>query len=111
MAVFKVLSDIDSSALDEANSGSYSDFVPFLSALATRFHAAKVLADTMGEAIGEIVEKSITLGIARKDVRHRLPDNAKPSETVNRSKDVEEAELLDCVAKMVDLRLSADRSK
>ena len=101
MAVYKVLSETDGNVSHDSNAGRYSDFVLFLSTLAARFSAAKVLADTMGEATGEIVEKSITLGIVRKDVQ-------KGSEVVHRSKHVEEAELLDCVAKMVDLSLSTN---
>jgi hypothetical protein len=114
MAVFKVLSELDNRPPDEANAGRFSDFVPLLSSLATRFHAAKVLSDMMGEATNEIVERSFKLGIARKDnTQHRLPDrlNVKPAEVVDRSKDVDEAEILNCVAKMVDLRFSTDGLK
>src|SRR5271163_3251769 len=113
MAVFKVLSELDGRIPDEANTGRFSDFVPLLSSLATRFHAAKVLSDMMGEATNEIVERSFKLGIARKDTQNRLPDphNVKPAEAVDRSKDVDEAEILNCVAKMVDLRFSTDGLK
>ncbi len=113
MAVFKVLSELDSRLPDEANAGRFSDFVPLLSSLATRFHAAKVLSDMMGEATNEIVERSFKLGIARKDNQNRLPDrlNVKPAEVVDRSKEVDEAEILNCVAKMVDLRFSTDGLK
>jgi hypothetical protein len=113
MAVFKVLSELDTKLPDEATTGRFSDFVPLLSALATRFHAAKVLSDMMGEATTEIVERSFKLGIARKDAQHRAPDraNVKPAEAVDRSKEVDEAEILNCVAKMVDLRFSTDGLK
>jgi hypothetical protein len=112
MAVFKVLSELDSRLPDEASSGRFSDFVPLLSSLATRFHAAKVLSDMMGEATNEIVERSFKLGIARKDTQNRLPDrqNVKPAEVADRS-EVDEAEILNCVAKMVDLRFSTDGKK
>jgi hypothetical protein len=113
MAVFKVLSEMDSRVPDEANAGRFLDFVPLLSSLATRFHAAKVLSDMMGEATNKIVERSFKLGITRKDTQHRLPDrnNVKPAEVVDRSKEVDEAEILNCVAKMVDLRFSTDGLK
>jgi hypothetical protein len=111
IAVFKVLSGINGHISHESNAGRYANFVPFLSALAERFHAAKVLLDMMGEATGEIVEKSITLGVARKDVHYRLPEKPKSSKVAGCPKDAEEAELMDCVAKMVDLRLSANGSK
>jgi hypothetical protein len=35
----------------------------------------------------------------------------KPAEAVDRSKEVDEAEILNCVAKMVDLRFSTDGLK
>jgi hypothetical protein len=113
MAVFKVLSELDSKLPDEANTGRFSDFVPLLSALATRFHAAKVLSDMMGEATNEIVERSFKLGITRKSAPNAQAeqDKVKPAETVDRSKEVDEAEILNCVAKMVDLRFSTDGLK
>jgi hypothetical protein len=113
MGVFKVLSERDSRPPDEAKAGRFSDFVPLLSALATRFHAAKVLSDMMGEATNEIVERSFKLGITRKDTQNRPPEreNVKPTEAVDRSKEVDEAEILNCMAKMVDLRFSTDGLK
>lgn len=113
MAVFKVLSELDSKTPDEANAGRFSDFVPLLSSLATRFHAAKVLSDMMGEATSEIVERSFKLGIARKSAPNQAPDrdNVKPAEVADSPKEVDEAEILNCVAKMVDLRFSTDGLK
>jgi hypothetical protein len=120
MGVFKVLAELENRTPDEASAGRFSDFVPFLSALATRFHAAKVLSDMMGEATNEIVERSFRLGLARKNATQQGPDrdNAKPAEVVDRSKEVvdrskevDEAEILNCVAKMVDLRFSTDGMK
>lgn len=113
MAVFKVISELESKVADEAIAGRFSDFVPLLSSLATRFHAAKVLSDLMGEATNELVERSFKLGIARKNTQHRLQDrtSVKPAEVVDRSKDCDEAEILNCVAKMLDLRFSTDGLK
>jgi hypothetical protein len=112
MAVFKVLAELDSRQPEESNTGRFSDFVPLLSSLATRFHAAKVLSDMMGEATDEIVERSFKLGITRKSATEKPDqDKTKPTEATNRSKEVDEAEILNCVAKMVDLRFSTDGLK
>jgi len=113
MAVFKVLAELDSKLPDDPNAGRFSDFVPLLSALATRFHPAKVLSDMMGEATNDIVERSFKLGITRKTPAHQKPENenVKPAEAADRSKEVDEAEILNCVAKMVDLRFSTDGLK
>jgi hypothetical protein len=113
MGVFKVLTELDTKRLDEANAGRFSDFVPLLSALATRFHAAKVLSDMMGETTNEIVERSFKLGVTRKDATQQKPENdkVKPAEVVDRSKEADEAEILNIVAKMVDLRFSTDGLK
>ena len=108
MAVFKVLSDTNSNILSEADSGRYSDFVSFLSALAKRFHAAEVLADIFGDTTSEIVERSMMLGITQKDAQYRTTHNLQDPEVAYRSNDVAEAELLDCVAKMIDLGLSTN---
>jgi hypothetical protein len=121
MAVFKVLEETDGDVSDERNGQYYRKFVPFLSALAVRFRPAKLLADIMCEAISEIVTRSTKLGIGQKDVQHRLlnlysvmpsnvGDRSKNGAEARRSKDVEEAEILNCVAKMVDLRFSTDGS-
>lgn len=120
MAVFKVLEETDGDVLDERNGRYYRKFVPFLSALAVRFRPAKLLADIMCEATSEIVERSTKLGIGQKDVQHRLlnhysvmpphVDRSKNGAEASRSKDVDEAEILNCVAKMVDLRFSTDGS-
>jgi hypothetical protein len=110
MAVFKVLSDTNGISFEE-NVGRYLDSTLFLSALAERFHAAKVLADMMGEATSEIAEMSIKLGITQEDARHQMPHESQRSEVVCCSNAVEEAELLDCVAKMVDLCLSTNGKK
>jgi hypothetical protein len=111
MAVFKILPETGS-APTEANAGRYSDFVPFLSALATRFPAAKLLADMMEETTSDIVERSRTLGIAKKSVQNQLSGihDLKNPDVIDRTREVEEAEILNCVAKMVDLRLSTDVS-
>lgn len=105
MAVFKVPEETDGDVSHKANGGCHEDFVPFLSAFAARFYGAKLLADMMGEATSEIVERSTNLGVGRKDAQQRLlgPDGGKSSE-------VEEAEVLNIVAKMVDLQLSTDVS-
>ena len=107
MAVFKIPAETGGgSSPSEANAGCYGDFVPFLSALATRFPAAKLLNDVMNEKTTHIVERSKTLGVAQTDLGL---DGVKSSqETADRPKYVEEAEILNCVAKMVDLRLSSD---
>jgi hypothetical protein len=121
MAVFKVLDETDGDVSNETNGRCYKKFVPFLSALAVRFRPAKLLADIMCEGTSEIVDRSMKLGLGRKDVQHRLPNfySLRPSDVVDRSeygagagrsKDVEEAEILNCVAKMVDLRFSTDGS-
>lgn len=118
MAVFKILEEKGGG---EINGRCYEDFVPFLSSLAVRFRPAMLLADIMAEATSEIVERSTTLGIARRDVLRRLPDpySWEPSNAVDRSKnatdtshsgDEDEAEILSCVAKMVDLHFSVERS-
>jgi hypothetical protein len=111
MAVFKVLEENDLDILNDANGGCYEKFVPFLSSLAVRFRPAKLLADIMCETTSEILERSTRLGIGQKDVQLRLLNlySLRPSD-VDRSKDVEEAEILNCVAKMVDLRFSTDGS-
>lgn len=111
MAVFKILPETASTP-PEANAGRYSDFVPFLSALATRFPAAKLLADMMDETTSDIVERSRTLGIARKGAQNGPPGihDLKNPDVIDRNSEVEEAEILNCVAKMVDLRLSTDVS-
>jgi hypothetical protein len=135
MAVFKVLSDINGNVSHEAHAGRYSDFVPFMVSLAARFHAAKVLLDMMGEASTELVERSVSLGLARTTpgrgrVAGPVPVPEKGyvdgdgygngngygygngyGQGQARNRDVEEAEILDCVAKMVDLRLSANAAK
>ena len=75
----------------------------------------------MGEAIGQIVERSTRLGLARRDVLNRLrnPYRWEPSNAIDRSrnatttshyKDEDEAEILNCVAKMVDFHFSAEHS-
>jgi hypothetical protein len=93
--------------------------VPFLSALATRFHAAKLLMDIMGEDTNQIVSRSKELGVMRYGVLNRTPQlqksvvedrSGKTPEDRNRMRELEEAELLSCVSKMVDLRLSTDGS-
>jgi hypothetical protein len=113
MAVFKILAETENGIPPEANAGRYLDFVPFLSALATRFPAAKLLADMMDETTNDIVERSKTMGVAWKDPPPKTPGppSVKTPEANDRPKDVEEAEILNCVAKMVDLRLSTDVSK
>jgi hypothetical protein len=121
MAVFKVLEETDGDVSDERNGQYYRKFVPFLSALAVRFRPAKLLADIMCEATSQIVERSTKLGIGQKDVQHRLlnhysvmpshvADRSKNGAAASRSKEVEEAEILNVVAKMVDLRFSTDGS-
>lgn len=102
MAVFKVPEETDGDVSHKANGGCHEDFVPFLSAFAARFYGAKLLADMMGEKTSEIVERSTNLGVARKDAQQR-PHGGKSSE-------VDEAEVLNVVAKMVDLHLSTDVS-
>jgi len=111
MAVFKVFEE-NGAVPSETNDRSYEDFVPFLSSLAMRFRPAKLLVDIMCEETSEIVERSTKLGIAQKDVQDRLQDlyKKRSSNVVERSKDVEEAEILNCVAKMIDLRFSTDGS-
>jgi hypothetical protein len=108
MAVFKILPETGGAPTDPS-AGRYSDFVPFLSALATRFPAAKVLADMMDETTSDIVEKSRTLGLAKKSPPPAIHDLKNP-DMIDRTGEVEEAEILNCVAKMVDLRLSTDVS-
>jgi len=124
MVVFKVLGEKDGDASNETNGRSYEDFVPFLSAFAARFPGAKLLADIMRETTSKIVERSTKLGIAQKDIQHRLlslygrtssnhTDSGKNTigaNHSNHSNDVEEAEVLNVVAKMVDLLLSTDGS-
>src|SRR5438876_12354861 len=106
MAVFKILAEIDSAPRPK-DGPRIEDFKPFLYARATRFHAAKLLADVMDEATSDIVERSKSQGIVHVDVK--TPATS-PSESSSKGSDattdVEEAELLNCVAKMVDLRLS-----
>lgn len=67
----------------------------------------------MDEATSTLVERSANLGIVRKDVQNRLHslNGLIYSNNNGNTKDVEEAEVLNCVAKMVDMRLSADVSK
>ena len=118
MTVFKILEE---KGAGEINGRCYEDFVPFLSSLAVRFRPAMLLADIMAEATSEIVERSTNLGIARRDVLYRLRDpySWEPSNAVGQSKvaadtgyreDEDEAEILSCVAKMVDFHFSAERS-
>jgi hypothetical protein len=111
MAVFKVLSKTNNDVSSKANAEHYSDFVRFLSALAARFPGAKIVADMMDEPTDKIVKRSTKFSVAHKDAQHPLPSHhgLKSSEAV-RLKDVEEAEILSCVAKMVDLSLSIDYS-
>ena len=111
MAVFKILPETGS-APTEPNTGRYSDFVPFLSALATRFPGAKLLADMMEETTSDIVEKSRTLGIAKKSIQRQSPGihDLKNAELMDHTQEVEEAEILNCVARVVDFRLSTDVS-
>jgi hypothetical protein len=112
MAVFKVLSEIDAAAAPEPTAGCFADFVPFLSSLAERFNAAKVLNDMMVETTGQILDRSLKFGLTRKDGSVRVPGNSpKSDKEPDRPKDVEEAEVLNVVAKMLDLRLSTDGSK
>jgi hypothetical protein len=112
MAVFKILAEIEGGVSPQANGPGIQDFKPFLYALATRFHAAKLLADVMDETTSDIVERSKSQGIIHVDVKTSVPS---PSESSSKGSDVttdeEEAEILNCVAKMVDLRLSTDGSK
>lgn len=119
MAVFKVFEKKDGNLLNETSSQSYKDFVSFLSALAVRFHPAKLLEDTMCQATSQIVEQSTKLGIARKDSQHRVldlccqtssnvVDASKNAAEANRSEAAEEAEILNCVAKIIDLRFSTN---
>jgi hypothetical protein len=121
MVVFKVLKEKDGDVSNETNGRSYEDFVPFLSAFAVRFPGAKLLADIIFEPTSKILERSTKLGIAQKDIQYRLPglygrmssnptDRGKNAAEANRSKYIEEAEILNVVAKMVDLRLSTDGS-
>jgi hypothetical protein len=121
MAVFKTLKEKGGNVSGEINGRCYEDFVPFLSSLATRFRPAMLLADIMGETTSEIVERSTKLGITQSDIQHRLrnPYNRAFSIAVDRplstassdySIDEDEAEILNCVAKMVDLRFSTDGS-
>jgi hypothetical protein len=105
MAVFKVLKEADGDTSHKANFGCHEDFVPFLSAFSARFYGAKLLADMMGESTSEIVERSTNLGVARKDTPQRLP-----GPNGGKSSEVDEAEVLNVVAKMVDLHLSTDVS-
>ena len=120
MTVFKILKEKGSSVSGEINGRRYEDFIPFLSSFATRFRPAMLLGDIMGESINEIVERSTKLGIIHRDVQHRLHDayqrvfditvgsmNAADGAL---SGDEDEAEILNCVAKMVDLRFSTDGS-
>jgi hypothetical protein len=111
MAVFKVLSRTNNDVSSNADAEHYSDFVRFLSALAARFPGAKIVADMMDEPTHEIVRKSKKISVAQNDALHSLPSHhgLKSSEAA-RPKDVEEAEILSCVAKMVDLSLSVDYS-
>lgn len=112
MAVFKVLSEIDGATSLEPSAGRFADFIPFLAALAERFNAAKVLYDMMSETTGEILDRSLKFGITRKEGQIRVPGNSPQSDAESdRPKDVEEAEVLNVVAKMLDLRLSTDGSK
>lgn len=108
MAVFKVLSDTDGNIFFEENSGRYSDLMLFLSALAERFHAAKVLADMIGEATTDLAQRSINLGIAPKNAQLQINHKPQDTEVADGSNDMEQAELLDCIAKMVDLGLSTN---
>jgi hypothetical protein len=120
MAVFKVLREKDGDMSNESNGRSYEDFVPFLAAFAARFPSAKLLANIMCETTSEIVERSTKLGIAQKDIQYwllslydrtsNLTGGGKDTAEGNRSKDVEEAEILNVIGKMVDLRLSTDGS-
>jgi hypothetical protein len=121
MAVFKVLEEQTDYIPKEINGGCYEDFVPFLSSLAVRFRPAKLLADIMCETTSQIVERSAKLGIAQKDIQLQLldlyrerassvGDRSKDVTETNPSRDAQEAEILNCVAKMVDLRLSTDGS-
>jgi hypothetical protein len=121
MVVFKVLKEKDGDVSNETNGRSYADLVPFLSAFAVRFPGVKLLEDIIYEPTSKIVERSTKLGIAHKDIQYRLlglygrtssnpTDRGKNAAEANRSKDVEEAEILSVVAKMVDLRLSTDGS-
>lgn len=121
MAVFKVLEEKDGDVSIETNCRCYKEFVPFLSALAVRFRPAKLLVDIMCQATSEIVERSTKLGIGQKDIQHRLlnlyspnpsdgVDCSKNGAEASPSKDVEEAEILNVVAKMIDLRFATDGS-
>jgi hypothetical protein len=112
MAVFKILAEIEGGVSPQANGARIQDFKPFLYALATRFHAAKLLADVMDEAISNIVERSKSQGIVHTDVKTSVPSPSGSSpKGSDATTDEDEAELLNCVAKMVDLRLSTDGSK
>jgi hypothetical protein len=126
MAVFKVLSDTNGAVLaphNSPNTGRYADFVPFLASLAARFGAAKFLSELMGKATGEIVERSIELGLARINKTQSCqppeavaPKPSKESDTghaeappaTSRARGVDEVEMLDCISKMVDLHLSTN---
>jgi hypothetical protein len=108
MAVFKVLEEKDGDVSIETNCRYYKEFVPFLSALAVRFRPAKLLVDIMGESTSEILARSTKLGIGQKDAQRRLLSHY--SEDASHSKDDEEAEILNVVAKMIDLRFSTDGS-
>jgi len=113
MSVFKILAEIEPSPPSK-DSPRIEDFKPFLYALATRFHAAKALANVMDEATSDIVERSKSHGIVHADTLVKTPGTspgASGSSSEGVTTDVEEAELLNCVAKMVDLRLSTDGSK
>jgi hypothetical protein len=121
MVVFKVLEEKDGNFSNETNGRSYKDFMAFLSAFAVRFPSAKLLENIMCETTSEIVERSTKLGISQKDIQYRLlslhsrtssdpADGGKNAAEVEHSRDNEEAEILNVVAKMVDLRLSTDGS-
>lgn len=75
--------------------------------------------DIMGEETSQIVTRSKELGVVRQNLPTRTPQaqisaaddrSGKTPEDRNRAKELEEAELLSCVSKMVDLRLSTDGS-
>jgi hypothetical protein len=112
LTVLKVLADFEDDTSEGANIDRFGDFMAFLCALGVRFHAAKLVADIMTEATDTIVEKSKSLGLSKRTVKQSMSNfHFVQSLGVNESsRDVKEAETLNCVVKMIDLRISSNDS-
>lgn len=110
LAVLKVLADSTDEASDGANLDRYNHFLSFLYALGVRFHAAQLVADMLHEATETIVERSKRLGLSRSTVTKNISSYQfmEPLEISKSSTDAKEGEILNCIAKMVELTMASD---